>query len=65
MDTFWSNLNKFPRFLISVLIGFFLTTFQPIFELLQERNKRFISIMVLCLCFSILYKTLKLMLALN
>nr|YP_010196023.1 hypothetical protein LK221_pgp032 [Gracilaria bursa-pastoris]UAD83420.1 hypothetical protein [Gracilaria bursa-pastoris] len=40
MTKFWNNINKFPRFLFSVIIGFFLTTFYTIFELLKEKNKR-------------------------
>nr|YP_010619348.1 hypothetical protein PNY92_pgp027 [Amplisiphonia pacifica]WAX03361.1 hypothetical protein [Amplisiphonia pacifica] len=54
MSNFWVNLYKFPRFLISVLIGFFLTTFQPIFKLLKNKKDRIllttviITITVLC-----------------
>nr|YP_010198072.1 hypothetical protein LK227_pgp030 [Gracilaria multipartita]UAD86488.1 hypothetical protein [Gracilaria multipartita] len=40
MTKFWNNINKFPRFLFSVIIGFFLTTFYTIFELLKEKDKR-------------------------
>nr|YP_009510513.1 hypothetical protein [Gracilaria caudata]YP_010196230.1 hypothetical protein LK014_pgp033 [Gracilaria caudata]AXI96186.1 hypothetical protein [Gracilaria caudata]UAD83627.1 hypothetical protein [Gracilaria caudata] len=40
MTKFWDNIKKFPRFLLSVIAGFFLTTFQTIFELLKEKNKR-------------------------
>nr|YP_009391724.1 hypothetical protein [Laurenciella marilzae]ARW59868.1 hypothetical protein [Laurenciella marilzae] len=36
MSSFWQNLDKFPRFLISVLIGFFLTTFKAIFKQLKS-----------------------------
>lgn len=39
MSDFWVNLYKFPRFLIGVFIGFFLTTFQPIFKLLKNKNR--------------------------
>nr|UAD87277.1 hypothetical protein [Gracilaria pacifica] len=40
MTKFWNNIKKFPRFLFSVIVGFFLTTFYTIFELLKERKKR-------------------------
>jgi len=39
MYTFWNNLYKFPRFLTAVLLGFFLTTFKPIFKLLTNPNR--------------------------
>nr|YP_010198276.1 hypothetical protein LK226_pgp030 [Gracilaria ornata]UAD86692.1 hypothetical protein [Gracilaria ornata] len=48
MAKFWNNINKFPRFLFSVITGFFLTTFYTIFELLKEKNKRLtISIIII------------------
>nr|UAD85671.1 hypothetical protein [Gracilaria edulis] len=37
MKKFWDNINKFPKFLLSVIIGFFLTTFQEIFESLKKK----------------------------
>nr|YP_009498031.1 Ycf33 [Gracilaria changii]ART65294.1 Ycf33 [Gracilaria changii] len=40
MNKFWYNINKFLRFIISVIAGFFLTTFYTIFELLKQKNKR-------------------------
>nr|YP_009244385.1 hypothetical protein Gvag_193 [Gelidium vagum]AMK96627.1 hypothetical protein Gvag_193 [Gelidium vagum] len=39
MQTFWNNILKFPRFLLGVFIGFFLTTFQPIFKSLDNKKK--------------------------
>ncbi len=39
MSDFWVNLYKFPRFLIGVFVGFFLTTFQPVFKLLKTKNR--------------------------
>nr|YP_010198686.1 hypothetical protein LK037_pgp003 [Gracilaria pacifica]UAD87102.1 hypothetical protein [Gracilaria pacifica] len=48
MTKFWNNIKKFPRFLFSVIVGFFLTTFYTIFELLKERKKRLkISIIIM------------------
>nr|YP_009399793.1 hypothetical protein [Digenea simplex]ARW69612.1 hypothetical protein [Digenea simplex] len=51
MSDFWGNLYKFPRFLISVLIGFFLTTFQPVFKLLKNKKNgiiiAFITIIII------------------
>nr|YP_009296319.1 hypothetical protein Sebd_167 [Sebdenia flabellata]AOM65254.1 hypothetical protein Sebd_167 [Sebdenia flabellata] len=44
MNNFWNNLNKYPRFLLSVLVGFFLTTLHPIFKLFtNKKNFFFIS----------------------
>nr|ARW65051.1 hypothetical protein [Polysiphonia sertularioides] len=59
MSNFWINLYKFPRFLISVLIGFFLTTFKPVFKLLN--NKRIMIIFLITLTFIVIvfYKILR------
>ena len=37
MDNFKNNIYKFPRFLISVFLGFFLTTLRPIFKSLKKK----------------------------
>lgn len=59
MTDFWTNLYKFPRFLISVLIGFFLTTLKPIFKLLEK--KEYISLLTILSIFiiAVFYKILK------
>nr|QCI04700.1 hypothetical protein [Apoglossum ruscifolium] len=61
MDNFWNNLYKFPRFLIAVFLGFFLTTFKPIFKLLKNKKRQIIFIIINILIIMILYITLKLM----
>lgn len=62
MDTFWNNINKFPKFIISVFIGFFLTTAYPIFKLLKNKKTNYgIAIILIAICY-ILYLILKLML---
>nr|YP_010986113.1 hypothetical protein NDC12_pgp105 [Polyopes affinis]WOL37031.1 hypothetical protein [Polyopes affinis] len=65
MNTFWKNIIKYPRFLISVLIGFFLTTLYPIFKLLARKKNRFFAIIILSLLSTILYYTIRLMLEIN
>nr|YP_010728735.1 hypothetical protein P6G74_pgp169 [Phymatolithon calcareum]WEA76922.1 hypothetical protein [Phymatolithon calcareum] len=65
MYIFWDNISKFPRFFISVLMGFFLTTFNPFFELLRDEKSRLILIIALSFFTTILLQILKLMLALN
>lgn len=40
MSSFWENLDKFPRFLISVLVGFFLTTFKTFFKQLKSTKSK-------------------------
>nr|YP_009397720.1 hypothetical protein [Dipterosiphonia australica]ARW66906.1 hypothetical protein [Dipterosiphonia australica] len=61
MSDFWVNLYKFPRFLINVLIGFFLTTFKPIFKLLENKNNRFIFTIILMIIMMLSYKIIYLM----
>nr|YP_010952047.1 Ycf33 [Laurencia obtusa]WMP12341.1 Ycf33 [Laurencia verruciformis]WMP12986.1 Ycf33 [Laurencia obtusa] len=46
MSSFWENLDKFPRFLISVFVGFFLTTFKTFFKQLRDTKSK-ISLMVI------------------
>nr|YP_009394001.1 hypothetical protein [Polysiphonia sertularioides]ARW62563.1 hypothetical protein [Polysiphonia sertularioides] len=62
MSNFWINLYKFPRFLIGVMVGFFLTTFQPIFKLLNDKNKislfTFIIAILIGICYKIIIKML-------
>nr|YP_009398124.1 hypothetical protein [Gredgaria maugeana]ARW67310.1 hypothetical protein [Gredgaria maugeana] len=59
MSDFWVNLYKFPRFLISVLIGFFLTTFQPIFKLLKNKKSILILIILLIIIMILFYKIMQ------
>nr|QCI06061.1 hypothetical protein [Delesseria sanguinea] len=61
MYTFWNNLYKFPRFLIAVLIGFFLTTFRPIFKLLKNKKQKIIFIIITTTIIRIIYLVLKIM----
>lgn len=65
MYTFWDNIIKFIKLFISVIIGFFLITFNPIFRLLrQPKNRITITIFIIGLTVSS-YKILKLMLGAN
>nr|YP_009654445.1 hypothetical protein [Pleurostichidium falkenbergii]QCH39732.1 hypothetical protein [Pleurostichidium falkenbergii] len=59
MSNFWINLYKFPRFLVSVLLGFFLTTFQPIFKLLKNKSNRLILIMISLNIIGLLYRIIQ------
>nr|QCI08164.1 hypothetical protein [Polyneura bonnemaisonii] len=59
MYNFGDNLDKFPRFLITVLIGFFLTTFQPIFKLLTNGKRKVIFLILTIIIIKILYIIIK------
>nr|YP_010850901.1 hypothetical protein Ycf33 [Lophurella mutabilis]WGH13662.1 hypothetical protein Ycf33 [Lophurella mutabilis] len=59
MSNFWVNLYKFPRFLINVLIGFFLTTFQPIFKLLKNRKDRLLGITTIAVTIVLFYRIIQ------
>jgi Protein of unknown function (DUF751) len=62
MYTFWDNVSKFPRFIISVFMGFFLTTVYPFFRLLtNKKNNYFIGALII-IFFGNMYIILKLML---
>nr|QCI08618.1 hypothetical protein [Spermothamnion repens] len=65
MYNFWDNIYKFPRFLIAVFLGFFLTTFQPTFKLLKKKKVNIIIIPTIIIIISLLYKLIKIMLGLN
>lgn len=62
MNNFWDNVYKFPRFLISVIIGFILTTLYPIFKLLKSKKSRFILTLSILILGTVIYKVIKLML---
>nr|YP_009393388.1 hypothetical protein [Symphyocladiella dendroidea]ARW61950.1 hypothetical protein [Symphyocladiella dendroidea] len=61
MSNFWVNLYKFPRFLISVLIGFFLTTFQPIFKLLKNKKDKMLFIVIITTITVLCYRIIQIM----
>nr|YP_010986316.1 hypothetical protein UYL67_pgp104 [Pachymeniopsis lanceolata]WOL37234.1 hypothetical protein [Pachymeniopsis lanceolata] len=65
MNSFWKNITKYPKFLISIITGFFLTTFYPIFKLLTTNKNRFLFIIILNLILIVLYYTVRLMLDVN
>lgn len=65
MDKFRENLIRFPSFLISVLLGFYLTTFNPIFRLLKFNATTFSFVVLILAITFIINNILKLMLGLN
>nr|QCI05369.1 hypothetical protein [Compsothamnion thuyoides] len=65
MYNFWENLDKFPRFLIATTLGFFLTTFQPIFKLLKNKKVNIIVMSIMIIISISLYLIIKLMLGIN
>nr|YP_009399182.1 hypothetical protein [Taenioma perpusillum]ARW68579.1 hypothetical protein [Taenioma perpusillum] len=61
MNNFLDNLYKFPRFLLTILIGFFLTTLKPIFKSLKNKKSWTIFSTIIILIIYVLYLILKLM----
>ena len=55
MNNFWENIYKFPRFLISVFIGFFLITLKPIFKLFRKQKNQLLILTIGSLFIYILY----------
>nr|ARW68376.1 hypothetical protein [Chondria sp. (in: red algae)] len=55
MLTFWENLHKFPRFFTNVLIGFFLTTFEPIFKQLKDKKSWLKLIVIIIISIRVVY----------
>ncbi len=35
-DGFWDNVLRYPRYLITIVLGIFLNTFEPLFPLLKR-----------------------------
>nr|YP_010873250.1 Ycf33 [Nemalion vermiculare]WGV34473.1 Ycf33 [Nemalion vermiculare] len=62
MHTFWDNIWKFPKFVFSVFIGFFLTAVYPIFQLSKNKKVNYFLLMSLLLVIIMLYLVLKSML---
>lgn len=65
MSIFWSNIFKFFQFFISIVLGFFLTTLNSLFELLRGPKQSLVIIAATGILFIGLKAILKLMLALN
>nr|QCI05070.1 hypothetical protein [Callithamnion tetricum] len=65
MNNLLDNIYKFPRFLISIILGFFLTTFQPIFKLLKNKKTNTLILTVILIILTSIYTTIKLMLSIN
>ena len=65
MYIFWDSMLKFPRFFVSVLIGFFLTILSPFFELFKDPMQQIKMIAIIFLALTILLQTLRFMLALS
>nr|YP_010199062.1 hypothetical protein LK147_pgp029 [Hydropuntia urvillei]UAD88511.1 hypothetical protein [Hydropuntia urvillei] len=65
MTRFWDNIKKFPKFIFSVITGFFLTTFYTIFELLKREKKRQIISIIITILISMIILTLRQMLDIN
>nr|YP_009732521.1 hypothetical protein [Gracilaria textorii]QHS71020.1 hypothetical protein [Gracilaria textorii] len=65
MTKFWNNISQFLRFFFSVIIGFFLTTFHTIFELLKEENKRLTISIIIIVFISIITIILRQMLGIK
>ena len=59
MLSFWENLYKFPRFLITVFIGFFLTTFRPIFKQFKSQKSKISIIILTTLIIGIVYTIIR------
>ena len=59
MSNFWQNLDKFPRFLISVTIGFFLTTLRGFFKQLKNKKEKKIITIIPIIFIVIVYTIIK------
>lgn len=35
-DGFWDNVLRYPRYMITIILGIFLNTFEPLFPLLKR-----------------------------
>jgi len=59
MSSFWENLDKFPRFLISVLVGFFLTTFKAFFKQFKSIKSKITLMIILTIIIIATYTIIK------
>ena len=65
MNNLLDNIYKFPRFLISIILGFFLTTFQPVFKLLKNKKINKLILLIFLIILTSIYTILRLMLSVN
>nr|YP_010904347.1 hypothetical protein REQ04_pgp029 [Catenella fusiformis]WCH57598.1 hypothetical protein [Catenella fusiformis] len=65
MNSLWQNIKKLPKFLFSVLIGFFLITAYQIFKLLKGIKNTTVIVIIISSTMLMLYYILSLMLGNN
>ncbi len=65
MPDFWENLLRFPRFLISSILGLILTILGPFFNLLRNPKSTWVLIVITIMSVGFLILTLEAMLDLN
>ena len=65
MNNFWNNVYRFPRFFVSVIIGFFLVTFRPIYQKLKKQKNIIPLISLFAGVLYTIYSILKSMLDIN
>nr|WCH56198.1 hypothetical protein [Calliblepharis sp.] len=65
MNNFWKNVKQFLIFIISVFLGFFLTTIYPFFKLLKNKKQKSITILIMIIITLIIYNTLRLMIGIT
>nr|YP_009313986.1 Hypothetical protein ycf33 [Hommersandiophycus borowitzkae]SCW22240.1 Hypothetical protein ycf33 [Hommersandiophycus borowitzkae] len=62
MHIFWDNIWKFPKFILSVFLGFFLTAAYPFLQLSKSRKILYVIMIIVAVNLYLLYIILKYML---
>ncbi|NJN85801.1 MAG: DUF751 family protein [Leptolyngbyaceae cyanobacterium SL_7_1] len=64
-DDFWTNVSRYPRYLISSTLGVLYNLFSPLIPLFQRPSTAIASVVLLISGFAFLFFTLQAMLGLN
>lgn len=64
MNDFWQNVSRYPRFLVTIILGIFFALAQPIMPLLRKPTTAIPLIGIFVAGFVCLYFTLQAMLGL-
>ena len=65
MQDFWSNVLRYPRYLISFSLGVLYTLFKPLLSLFERPTTAIATTLLLISGFAFLFFTLRAMLGLN
>lgn len=65
MDDFWTNISRYPRYMVSISLGILYSLFSPLLPLFQRPTTAIATVVLLVSGFAFLCFTLQAMLGLE